>query len=272
MMPDLRLSSSSRHVPLKGGCNFRDIGGYPAGDGRTVRWGRVYRTGTLCYLTDSDREQLDGLGIRGIFDLRRSGERLREPTCWPNAAVSSYTWDDGDEAPSVARFFQHLDNSAAGMRTAMLELYRALPTWMAPRIRDFLRVLCEDDAPVVIHCSAGKDRTGLAVAMLLMALGVRREDVLYDYLLTNELGNLEQFMLARPTVRLGLTDAQHPFLAMPADQRRALLIADEAYLDASFRQIEREYGGVESYIQQALGLSEQARNELQTKLLEGKPA
>lgn len=268
-MPDPRPSSSSRHVPLKGGCNFRDVGGYRADGGHTVRWGHVYRTGTLCYLTDGDREQLNALGIRGIFDLRRSGERLREPTCWPDAAIACYTWDDGDEAPSVARFFQHLDNSAAGMRAAMLELYRALPTWMAPRIRDFLRVLREDDAPVVIHCSAGKDRTGLAVAMLLIALGVRREDVLHDYLLTNELGNLEEFMLARPTVRLGLTDAQHPFLAMPADQRQALLIADEAYLDAAFQQIEREYGGVETYLQQALGVTEHARIELKTKLLEG---
>lgn len=272
MMPDRRSFSPARHFPLNGGCNFRDIGGYRAEDGRSVRWGRVYRTGTLCYLTDNDREQLHALGIRGIFDLRRSGERLREPTCWQDAAVASHTWDDGDEAPSVARFFQHLDNSAAGMRAAMLDLYRALPAWMAPRIRDFLRVLREDDAPVVIHCSAGKDRTGLAVAMLLIALGVRRDEILHDYLLTNELGNLEEFMLARPSVRLGLTDAQHPFLTMPAEQRQALLVADEAYLDAAFRQIEREYGGVEMYLQQALGLSGQARDELKTKLLVGETA
>lgn len=268
-MPDHPSSFDNiarRHVPLQGGCNFRDIGGYRTADGRSVRWGQVFRTGVLCYLTEADHHTLRRLGVRGIFDLRRQGEREREPTCWPDA-VSAYTWDDGADAPNVMRYLHDKETSAEGMRAAMIDLYRALPAWLAPRIRDFLQALRELRSPVVVHCAAGKDRTGFAIAMLLLTLGVAREDVVYDYLLTNEVGNLEQFMLNRQSTQLGVTDVQHPLAAMEPERRRALLIADEAYLNAAIEQIEREYGGIDNYIERALGVNPDARRELRELFL-----
>jgi protein-tyrosine phosphatase len=254
-------------LPLEGGVNFRDVGGYHAADGRLVRRGRVFRTGVLCYLTEADGVQLKPLGVRRIFDLRRASERTREPTCWPDTTVVSHTWDDGAEPPNVMRIAKAKTDSVSGMRDAMIELYQALPNWMAPRIREFLKVLREEQTPVVIHCAAGKDRTGVAVAVLLHSLGVRHEDVLHDYLLTNEVGNLEQFWQSRRTVELGVATAERPLTSMDIELRRALLRADADYLDAAFRQIDREYGNIDGYLEQALHVTPEAREQLRKSML-----
>jgi protein-tyrosine phosphatase len=227
----------------------------------------VFRTGVLCYLTEADAVQLKQLGVRRIFDLRRASERTQEPTCWPDPTVISHTWEDGPEPPSVMRIAKNKVNSAQGMREAMIALYETLPNWMAPRLRDFFKVLREEQTPTVIHCAAGKDRTGIAIAVLLHALGVPHEEIVRDYLLTNELGNLEQFWGTRKTVQLGVGDVKQPLSAMDIERRRALLIADSDYLDAALRQIDREYGGVEGYLEQALDVGPVGREQLKQALL-----
>jgi len=183
----------TRYLRLEGGCNFRDAGGHATADGRTVRWGCVYRAGVLSYFTPADAERLSGLGVRAICDLRRAEEREREPTRWPVPDVATLTWDDGEDAPAVTRRFAPREPDAEGMRDAMLNLYRALPRWMAPRVRGLFECVAYDRMPVVVHCSAGKDRTGFAVAMLHAALGVSADAVMQDYLYTNEVGNFEEF-------------------------------------------------------------------------------
>jgi protein-tyrosine phosphatase len=260
--------SFTRHLPLEGGCNFRDVGGYHAEDGRVVRWGRVYRAGVLSYLTPADHDRLRQLGIGGIYDLRRANERHHEPTRWCDTTLTPFVWDDGHEPPSVTRFFYDQEDSAQGMRAAMLDLYRSLPNWLAPRIRPLLQSLCADASPVLVHCSAGKDRTGLVIAVLLSALGVSREQVMHDYLLTNELAQLEEFMTSRKFALLGVTDAEHPLLLMPADKRRALLSADPDYLDAAFVQLDRDYGSLDAYLLHAVGLTTDARRQLCAMLLQ----
>ena len=256
-----------RLVPLEGGCNFRDIGGYRAANGRSVRWGRVYRSAVLSYLTPSDHARLRPLGIGGIYDLRRSSERMREPTRWYDASLTAFTWEDG-EAPAVSRYASMHDDSAQGMREAMIEMYRSLPNGLASRIRDCLQRVSMDDAPVVVHCSAGKDRTGMVIAALLLALGVSREQVLQDYLLTNELGQLEEFVTSRKFSLMGVTDMSHPLLAMPVDRRRALLTADADYLEAAFEQLERDHGSFDAYLANAVGLTDAAREKLCAVMLQ----
>jgi len=261
------VAAISGFLPLEGGVNFRDIGGYHTHNGRMVRRGRVFRTGVLCYLTEADSLRLKSLGVRRIFDLRRTNERTQEPTRWPDAAVISHTWDDGPEPPSAMRFAKANEMSPHGMREAMLALYEALPDWMAPRLRDFFKVLREEHTPTVIHCAAGKDRTGIAVALLLHALGVRHEDILRDYLLTNEVGNLEQFMTVRKAIQLGVGNAKHPLSEMDVERRRVLLVADPDYLDAALRHIDRNHGGIDSYLERALQITPAAREQLQQALL-----
>jgi protein-tyrosine phosphatase len=261
------MQTATRYLHLEGGCNFRDIGGLAASDGRSVRWGRVYRAGVLSYFTPADAKRLSALGVRAICDLRRTDERDREPTRWPTPVTTMLTWADGDDAPAVTRRLGLRRPDAADMRAAMLNLYRGLPRWMAPRIRGLFECAANDRMPVVVHCSAGKDRTGFAVAVLLAALGVSVDACMEDYLYTNVVGNFEEFVQRRRRTLLGVGDDRQPLFKMPADIRRVLFAADPEYLHAALEQVDSEFGGLEPYLERAVGLSAQLRGRVQDALL-----
>lgn len=257
----------SRTFPLEGGCNFRDIGGYAAGNARTVKWGQVYRTGVLSYFTSNDHRSLLNLGVRAICDLRRTEERECEPTHWPDASVHALSWTDDATVPTIRGFAAKRPATAAGMRDSMIDLYRALPMWMGPRIRGFFECIATGKAPVIVHCAAGKDRTGVAIAVLLSALGVAHETIVADYLLTNDAGNFEQFILTRKDSHLGLADAHHPLLCMPEDIRRVLFAADADYLQAALDQIDAGYGGLENYLESYVQADRQTLQRVRELLL-----
>ena len=260
-------TSRNRVLSFQGGCNFRDIGGYSGLENRTVRWGQVYRTGVLSYFSNEDHPPLMSLGVRAICDLRRAEEREREPTRWPDNAVQALSWADGLNIPTIRGFSATRTRDAAGMHDSMVELYRALPDWMAPRIRGMFECISSGLTPVVIHCAAGKDRTGVAIAVLLSALGVRRETIIEDYLLTNDAGNFEQFIATRKESHLGLADAHQPLLSMPEDMRRKLFAADEAYLQAAFERIDSEYGDLEHFLKTSVRIDDQTLAKVRAQLL-----
>jgi protein-tyrosine phosphatase len=251
-----------RLVTLHGGCNFRDIGGYPTRSGRTVRWGRVYRAGVLSYFTARDHDTLHGLDVRAICDLRRAEEREREPSAWPagknQQRPAHLHWVDGSNTPMIRSFAANRPATAAGMFDAMIDLYRALPAWMAGRIRGMFDCVATGSVPIVVHCAAGKDRTGVAIAVLLSALDVSRQTAIEDYLLTNDAGDFEQFLRTRHGTQLGLTDIHHPLLSMPDDIRRVLFMAHADFLQAAFESIDA-LGGLDQYLEKTVLISSEQR-------------
>jgi protein-tyrosine phosphatase len=170
--------------------------------------------------------------------------------------------------PTIRGFAASRPKTAQGMRDSMLELYRALPTWMAPRIRGLFECVANDRVPLVVHCAAGKDRTGVAVAVLLAALGVDEQTIIDDYLLTNDVGNFERFIEARKDTHLGLTDAHQPLLSMPQEMRDALFVADADYLHAALAQIRSTYGEVENYLKACVQIDDQTIARVRGSLLE----
>jgi protein-tyrosine phosphatase len=258
-----------RILALEGGCNFRDLGGYRTRDGRELEWGRVFRSGVLSYFTPGDQQQLNQLGVRTICDLRRADERQREQTSWPDINTQHLSWDDGSAPPtimSIATTHSH-PFTAAGMHAATIDLYRALPAWMAPRLRDMFERIARDGVPLLVHCAAGKDRTGLAIALLLTVLDVPHDTIIQDYLLTNDACDLVQFILTRHEARASVDASLHPLRAMPADIRSVLFGAHADYLQAAFDQMASDHGGIDEYLRNEIGVDDAMRSKVQTALL-----
>lgn len=241
-------------VPLEGGSNFRDLGGYRTADGRTVRRGTVFRSAHLGDLTVEDRDQLRRLGVRTIVDLRGVNEAAETPHkidgidcrivgAHIEPAVGEKirrAVDDGSISPHLVAQF-------------LTDHYRDYPRRCTPAFRTLFATLCDGThRPLVFHCTAGKDRTGFASALLLSLLGVPWQTVLDDYLRTNELW----------TGHVGR------FPELDIDTRAALIEARGPYLEAAFEVVHADFGGPEAFAERALSLDAAACERLRAELLE----
>lgn len=171
--------------------NLRDFGGYRTASGAILKRGRLFRSGQLETADDSFTGVVARLGITTVIDLRAGPERL--PTGGPafagfTGAVQVPVADDEPIPHDMSHFLGAA--SPADVVARMSQIYRMLPSSIRFKesMRNFVRAVTRDDGGTLIHCFAGKDRTGLAVALMHVALGVHRDDVFHDYLLTNEMG------------------------------------------------------------------------------------
>ena len=240
-----------RVITLQGATNFRDLGGYPAGQGRPLRWGCVFRSDHLAELSDADRGLLSGLGLSRSLDFRGHAERDAAPYRLHGVAQHHLPIE-----PTVVQRLKELSRQAEGLTPQgvaglMRELYRGFVNDHAHRFAEFFELVLQDDAPLVFHCTAGKDRTGFAAALLLLALGVSRELVMQDYLLTNEL-------YRHPPLPEGLAERE---------SLRVLWRVQEDFLAASLQAIDADHGGVDRFLAQRIGLGEAARETLAARLL-----
>jgi protein-tyrosine phosphatase len=244
--------------------NFRDIGGYETADGRRVKRGRVYRSQVVANPTPEDTAALNALGIRYVCDLRGSHEAARAPCAWPtDPAVEIRGLDIGTDVRAGTQALIDImvaDPTANGIRTMMMTTYGMLPARFAGRLSLFFDDLLHGGRfAAVIHCTAGKDRTGFSTAMLLLALGVPMETARYDYLLTEHYLDLSPMMLASGAYLHSVVgDRVEPDETM----LRALCGVDVAYLDAAFGVVDRDYGSVDAYLEQAAGLDSAKRARL----------
>jgi protein tyrosine/serine phosphatase len=213
--------------------NFRDLGGYPGLEGRTVRWRRLYRSDTLSRLCDADREAFEALGIRTVVDLRRPYEIERDGRCpqwnglvWHNIDPNHPEWDPGlyDETAGPARFLA--DRYLELAETGREGLARALA------------VLADADAaPAVVHCVAGKDRTGVLAALTLALLGVSDVDIATEYAMTQQAGRKFTAWL----------HANHPELASRTPPVFYTVTPPEAML-LFLEELRERHGSVERYV------------------------
>jgi protein-tyrosine phosphatase len=242
-------------VPLKGGSNFRDLGGYRTNEGRTVRRQAVFRSAHLGALTDEDRAALSRIGVRTIVDLRGVSEAAETPHLIDGVAcrvVGAHIEPQLGDKIRVAV----ADGSATPhlMMQYLTDHYRDYPRRCAPGFRTLFATLSDGThRPLVFHCTAGKDRTGFASALLLTLLGVHWDTVMDDYLRTNDLW----------TGHIGR------YTELDIDTRAAIVEARTPYLEAAFDVVRQDFGGPEVFAEKALGLDAKARERLKADLLEG---
>jgi protein-tyrosine phosphatase len=256
---------AERRLPLEGAHNFRDLGGYRTADGHFVRWGRLYRSDDLAELTDADLEALAQLRLRWICDFRGPDERDRSPDRLPATAPPEVEVLEisGTSIPMPELRSRILSGDLDGidMDELLIESNVAFATRFAHRYRTlFERIAEPENLPAVIHCTAGKDRTGLAAALILLSLGVPRETVFADYLATNDYVHDE-------TERRLFFIRIASFLRTDPDQVRPLFRVRREYLQAAFDAIEAEHGTIEGYLRDALGITAAERERLRELLL-----
>jgi protein-tyrosine phosphatase len=241
-------------VPLEGGSNFRDFGGHRTADGRTVRRGLVFRSAHLGGLTDADRAALDRLGVKTIVDLRGVNEAAETPHLIEGLAcrvVGAHIEPQLGE--QLRAGFENGTLTPFGVMELLTNHYRDYPRRCAPGFRTLFTTLSDGThRPLVFHCTAGKDRTGFASALLLSLLGVPWDGVMEDYLRTNDLW----------TGHVGR------FPELDIDTRAAIVEARRPYLEAAFAVVRDDFGSTEAFADKALGLDAAARERLKAELLE----
>jgi len=244
-------NSPARHLNLEGASNFRDLGGYAAGDGRTVRWRQIFRSNHLGHVTEADVEILRGLGVKSAFDFRGLEEREAAVCGVKEIAVHSLPIEPTVVAALRARLAGG-SLSSADAQEIMRDSYRSYVRHNTHSFRALFAHLLEDRAPLVIHCTAGKDRTGFACALILHALGVPGDVIAEDYLLTN------RFYRRDPN---SSTD-------LPDDVRQAIGSVEASFLAAGFDAVRADYGDLESYFSDGLNLRARERAQFKARYLE----
>lgn len=259
------MKSADSVLRLSGAPNFRDLGGIRAGHSR-VRRGLVYRSEDLSRLSAADLELARALGVRLIFDLRAESERAVRPSLWPADPAIERVFADvlvdlraghSDLGRLLAEQFDE-----TGARRMMLQTYRMLPAAMLPKLPGLFQRLAAGCLPALVHCTAGKDRTGFICALLLHALGAGYDDIEADYLATRDCLDLDDLALRSHAMALKVVG-----LSFSRPMLDVINGVDAGYLAASWSAIDAQYGSVARYLQRA-GVSDEVREALRERLLE----
>jgi protein-tyrosine phosphatase len=239
---------AERLIPLAQGSNFRDIGGYPAAAGKHVRWGLIYRSGAQPMLNEADLGEVRELRLAQLVDLRSDEERVLAPTRIDGVPYTAVGYSMMQLMPA---------NRTKPIRNGS-DLYRRFPERFAPQLKIIFADLLGSRAPIVYNCSAGQDRTGFTTAMILSALGVPRETIYADYLLSTTYRKPEFEMppidaAAHPGNPVAQMFAQYH--KQPAQPQPLVDAQGRPFLTGAFEEIEAKWGSVDNYLQQEIGLT-----------------
>lgn len=265
------LRSYRRLLPLEGGSNFRDLGGYPTEDGRTVKRGLLFRSGAMTGLTEADAVYLEQFGFQAVVDLRSTEELDLYPNRWARGAGVNYL----HHPYSMLNLMRDQGAEIGSAQGDYSPMYRYMQVFLKPQLSLYFDTLLAGKVPAVVNCSAGQDRTGVTSALLLTALGVERELVIEDYLLSTD--------FRRPGVERGDVDLEeaaetNAFAAMmlqhgggTRDERPNSLVTPQGvpFITFTLDAIEQSHGSVAAYLEQELGVDATALERLRGLYLEG---
>jgi len=239
-----------RRLAFEGAVNFRDLGGYPALDGRRTRWRRLFRADSLADLTPGDLERLATLGLRTLIDFRLAEERQLKPNRLPQGD-GIHSIELGFVPEGTLQMLSLVKSGAiesSEVERRVIAQYRRFCVDHHEEYRRMFEIAgARESYPLLIHCTSGKDRTGYGAALVLLSLGVPREVVLDDYGLTNNYQRAVPQLLGSDT---------------PEAVARILVAAQSKYLEAALEEIDRVYGSFDAYLNRALGVDSSRRASL----------
>ena len=256
------LREDTRKLPFTGAHNFRDLGGYKTSDGKTVKWGKVYRSDNLHSLTDEDLKYMERLNLKSVVDFRSDEERNDEPdrlTPDMTPILLPIKFEPEGVTETLVRdlTFGDLDSS-----NLLRDFNIILVKEFTEEYREFFRHIVDNGGePFVLHCTAGKDRAGFGSAMILTVLGVPREKIIEDYLLTNT-------YVSDHVDRKLLETELKTFFRADSDNLRKINLVEERYIQAAFDTIDSHWGGMDQYIAEGLNLTEEDINKIKDYYLE----
>ena len=250
-----------RLLPMDGAHNTRELGGYKTTDGKSVKWGMLYRSDKLSDISDTDQAYLQDLGIKKIIDFRSKEEKEEDPDIIPKGIdyIEMPISVDGAMRSKIEAVLKGETNK--DVKSFLIDANKEFVSNYNDVYEDFLRNLINDDGPTLFHCTAGKDRAGFAAAITLIALGVSKEDVIDDYMKTNQFTKerIEEIIGQIELMTLYQTDAEI---------LRPLLGVEREYIETAFQTAEEKYGSLESFIRDGLNISDEDIQKLRNKFIE----
>ncbi|MET9130383.1 tyrosine-protein phosphatase [Streptomyces antibioticus] len=259
----------STEPELAGVRSFRDVGGLPTVDGRRVRHGVLFRSGHLAHATEEDSAFLASLGLHTIFDFRNAADQKLEGPDVELPGVRNVNLPLSDPADGAEFWKMVRDGDLDQLRgilgdgkaaDRMIASYRTIVVERTAEHSRVLHALAEDSVPALMHCAAGKDRAGLSVAVTLLAVGVERDAIVGDYLESN--AKHRRYKVHRSGSASSAYTPEVMELLSPLFDARA------EYLAAAFDTVEATWGGVDTYLEQGLGLTPATRELLRERLLD----
>ena len=250
-----------RLLPMDGAHNTRELGGYKTTDGKSVKWGMLYRSDKLSDISDTDQAYLQNLGIKKIIDFRSKEEKEEDPDIIPKGIdyIEMPISVDGAMRSKIEAVLKGETNK--DVKSFLIDANKEFVSNYTDVYEDFLRNLINDDGPTLFHCTAGKDRAGFAAAITLIALGVSKEDVINDYMKTNQFTKerIEEIIGQIELMTLYQTDAEI---------LRPLLGVEREYIETAFQTAEEKYGSLENFIRDGLNISDEEIQKLRNKFIE----
>ena len=266
-----RYSGMIRHIPdnpflpTEGIHNLRDYGGYSVAGGGRVKTGLLLRSGHHADASAADLETVAGLNLRYVIDLRGDSERARHTCVRPDGFDAQVLYFEGETA-GLAPHLEAAEGSidATSAHRAMVELYGALPDreGLSSVLRDYFKALARGEGASLVHCAAGKDRTGIAADLLHHILGVHPDDAMHDYLLTNHSPRNDE------RIAHGMNMLGSKYGTKDEATARVLMGVDAEFLEAARHSVTSRFGTVEAYLEQVLGVDADMRAEIKAELVD----